>query len=143
MQVFIKRFDKTVPLPKQMTKGSAGFDVYLPEDLEIPAFSTKLVPLNIALKIPKNHFILLVARSSLYKKGVLLANGVGIGDSDFCGDQDEYKAILLNFTNKKVFIKKNTRILQFLVLKHEKVELTEVQKLEKESRGGYGSTGDK
>ena len=100
-----------------------------------------LVPLNAALKPPRGHFVLLAARSSLHKRGVMMINGVGIGDEDFSGDSDEYHAALYNFTDAPVEIKRGDRIVQMLILPFDRVEWEEVDALDTPDRGGFGSTG--
>lgn len=70
-----------------------------------------------------------------------MANGIGVGDEDFCGDEDEYRAALFNFTKEDVVIERGERIVQALILPRESVELVEVDRLSKTSRGGFGTTG--
>lgn len=141
MKIKIKRFDKSLPIPEYKTKGAAAFDLYARETVTIQPHSVELVPLNIAIEIPNTHWALVSARSSLHKMGVLMANGIGVGDSDFCGDGDEYKAPLLNFTTKSVTIEKGDRIMQMMIVTKEKVTINEVEVLGNEDRGGIGSTG--
>jgi len=138
-----KRFDKSVPAPLQATQGSAGIDLYAREDIEIAPHQVGMVPLNVALKPPMGHWILLAARSSLHKMGLMLANGIGVGDEDYVGDEDEYKAALLNFTDKPVVVAKGERIVQMIVTEKVPVELVEVEKMGASNRGGFGSTGKK
>lgn len=143
MTVKIKRFDTSLPLPAHQSEKAAAFDLYAREDVIIQPRQVALVPLNIALQVPKDHWVLLAARSSLHKKGLMMANGIGVGDEDYCGDEDEYKAALLNYTDEPVAIKKGDRIVQALILPREPVTLTEVTSLNKTSRGGFGSTGSR
>ncbi len=103
--------------------------------------SVELVPLNIALVLPPNHWVLLAARSSLFKKGLQMANGIGVGDEDYKGDSDEYQAALYNFTAKPVIVEKGERVAQLIVMNLERVEWQEVEKFEHADRGGFGSTG--
>ena len=143
MKIQIKRFDQTLPLPEYKTPGAAAFDLVARLEVTIAPQQVVLVPLNVALQLPDDHFALLVARSSLHKKGVMMANGVGVGDADYCGDDDEYRAALFNFTNEPVTIAKGDRIVQMIILPRTKVVFTEVEKLVAQSRGGFGSTGEK
>lgn len=138
-----KRFDKSVPEPLQATQGAAGIDLYAREDTEILPHQVGMVPLNVALKPPTGHWILLAARSSLHKMGLMLANGIGVGDEDYVGDEDEYKAALLNFTDKPVVVSKGERIVQMIVTEKIPVQLQEVDKMAAPNRGGFGSTGKK
>lgn len=143
MKVKIKRFDKNLPLPEYKSEGAACFDLYTREETKIESGEVRLIPLNIAVEIPKGYWVMMVARSSTHKLGVLQVNGIGIGDSDYCGDNDEYLFAALNFTKKTVIIEKGARIAQAMVCKAEPVELIEVKKMKAPNRGGFGSTGTK
>ncbi len=137
----IKLFDTTMPLPKYQTAGAAGFDLYARETVEIPAREVRRVPLNVAIELPEGYWALMAARSSLHKKGVQLVNGIGVGDLDFRGDQDEYQAALLNFTDKTQIIERGERLVQMIILPYKQVELEQVKSLGNDDRGGFGSTG--
>jgi dUTP pyrophosphatase len=141
MKVLIKLFDKSLPLPEYKTTGAAAFDLYARQDTVIPAHQVKLVPLNIALQLPADHWALLSARSSLHKMGLMVANGIGVGDYDYRGDNDEYMAALLNFTDQEVVVKKGERVVQMIIMSRERVEFEELDKFETTDRGGFGSTG--
>ena len=140
-KIKIKRFDKELPLPRYKTAGAAGFDMTARETVIIRPNTVGYVPLNVAVGTPKNHFLILAARSSTHKMGLLPIHGIGIGDSDFSGDNDEYKIPLLNFTKKSVKIERGTRIGQRIFVKFIKAEWKEVQKMTSKNRGGFGSTG--
>lgn len=141
MKVRIKRFDKSLPLPEYKTKGAACFDFTARTSAEIPPREIKYIPLNVAIDHPAGHMLIMAARSSLHKKGVMLANNVGIGDEDFSGNEDEYHAALFNFTDKPVHIEKGERITQGFFRKYDKAEWEEVGDLGNASRGGFGTTG--
>lgn len=141
MKVKIKRFDTSLPLPAYKSAGAVGMDLSARETTIIAPRATAMVPLNIAVELPANHWILMAARSSLHKKGLLMANGIGIGDQDYCGDNDEYRAALYNLTDQPVTVERGERITQMIVLPVEKVEFEEVTHLGNKDRGGFGSTG--
>jgi dUTP pyrophosphatase len=141
--LYFKRFDASVPEPVQATQGAAGIDLYARKDTKILPHQVAMVPLNVALKPPTGHWILLAARSSLHKMGLMLVNGIGVGDEDYVGDDDEYKAALLNFTDKPVIVRKGERIVQVIVTQKVPIELVEVEKMSAPNRGGFGSTGKK
>lgn len=142
MKLKIKRFDQSLPLPKYQTEGAAALDLYSRLNMEIEPKSVAHIPLNIALALPPNYFVLMSARSSLHKKGLMMANGIGIGDYDYRGDGDEYHAAVYNFTDQIVKIEKRQRITQMIVLPREKVELEELEEFGTDNRGGFGTTGD-
>ncbi len=141
MEIKIKRFDKTVSLPEYKTAGAGAFDLCARINIEIPPKEFKYIPLNVAVETPTGYFLMLVARSSTHKKGIWMANGIGIGDADFSGDGDEYQAVYYNFTDKPVLVEKGERIAQGLIIKRESVLWQEVDTMPNKTRGGWGSTG--
>ena len=143
MKIRIKRFDKSLPLPEYKTSGAAAFDLTARISLEIPSRKVGYIPLNIACETPEGYFLLLAARSSTHKKGLILVNGIGIGDPDFTGDEDEYAAAYLNFTDNTVQVEAGERIAQGMFVKFKKAEWEEVDSLGNKIRGGFGSTGEK
>ena len=141
--VKVKRFDKTLPLPEYKTKGAAAFDIASRVEATIKPGVVVVIPGNIALEVPKGYFVLMAARSSLRKHGLTVINGVGIMDSDFAGDEDEYRIALQNFTKKTVVVEKGMRIAQGVLLKYEQAKFKEVSKMRAKTRGGFGTTGHK
>ena len=88
------------------------------------------------------HFLGIFARSSTpLKRGLMVANGVGVVDSDYCGPTDEIKIPMLNFTSAPVQVSKGDRIAQGILLPSPRVEWEEVDELRTGSRGGFGATG--
>lgn len=139
--VKVKRFDQSLPLPAYQTTGAAGFDVYAREEVTIEPNQVGRVPLNVAIELPVGYWAMIAARSSLHKRGLMLANGIGVADEDYCGDDDEYQAALLNFSNQPVTIDKGERICQIVIVPRPQVQLEAVDHLGNASRGGFGSTG--
>lgn len=143
MKVKIKLFDQSLPMPEYKSSGAAALDLYSRTDVELKPGEVTYVPLNVALQIPEEYFVLVSARSSLQKKGLMMANGIGIGDYDYRGDGDEYKAALYNFSQKVVQIEKGERIVQMIVLHREQIQLERADSFTENDRGGFGSTGRK
>ncbi len=143
MRVKIKRIDKTLALPQYHTSGSVAFDLCARIQTVVAPFKPTIIPLNIVIQTPANYFLALAARSSLpLKKGLMVANGIGIIDKDYCGDKDEIGLQVLNFTDEEVIVKKGERIAQAMLVKIGKVtEFKEVSSMKAKSRGGFGSTG--
>ena len=140
MKIFRK--DPSVILPAYHTSGSVAFDLAANEDMVIPPREIRLIPTGLVICTPENHMLLVAARSSTpMKKGLMLANGIGIVDQDFCGPDDEIKIQVYNFTDKPVEVKKGDRLAQGLFLHLERVEWEEITSLPEKSRGGFGSTG--
>lgn len=143
-KLIITLVDKNLPLPDYQTKGSVAFDLYARKKTTIKPKEIKLVPANLIVKIPKNYFLLIAARSSLpLKKGLMLPNGIGVIDQDFCGPKDEIHIELYNFTDKTAIIDKGERIAQAILVKIAKPDLLQGKIKSQTNRGGFGSTGRK
>ena len=100
-----------------------------------------LIPLGISAKLPAGYHAEVVPRSSTFKKyGIIMANSVGIIDNSYCGDEDEWYMPV--FPTRDVLIEQNKRICQFKIVRNISVKLTEVDFLEDEARGGFGSSGE-
>ena len=139
----IKLVDPTLLLPSYQTKGSVAFDLYARIDVRIKPWKPTLIPLNVIVEIPKGYMLLLASRSSLpLKKNLLVANGVGIIDQDYCGKDDEVALQVVNFSEKVVRVARGERIAQGILMRVDKVDKFKVkQKMSNTSRGGFGSTG--
>ncbi len=141
MRVKIKRFDKNLPLPQYKTAGAVAFDLCARVGMEIAPRSVAHIPLNVAIEPPPGHMLMLAARSSLHKKGLMLANGVGIGDRDFCGNEDEYHAALYNFSDTPAVVARGERLVQGMFKAYEEAEWEEVDEMQNPTRGKFGTTG--
>ncbi|HEX6164779.1 MAG TPA: dUTP diphosphatase [Vicinamibacterales bacterium] len=142
MRLKIKRLPTAVGLPEPATGGAAGFDLAAAADIEIPARSIRLVGTGLVIAVPDGHFLGIFARSSTpLKRGLMVANGVGIIDSDYCGPEDEIKIQVLNITDAPVKVSRGDRIAQGIVLPSPRIEWEEVADITTSSRGGFGSTG--
>ena len=143
MNIKIKRFDKELPLPKRQTEGAAAFDLTAREAVTIQPGTVGYVPLNVAIETPPDHFLLIAARSGTHKKGIMMANGLGIIDPDYSGNDDEIKAAYFNFSAMPVAIEKGERIAQGTFVKISHPEWIEMDEMENKTRGGFGTTGNK
>lgn len=141
LQVMIKRIDKDLPLPTYATAGSVGFDLLCREDTEIAPRTLELIPSNVIVRIPQGYMLMLTLRSSTpLRKGLLIPNGLGIIDQDYCGEGDELKVQVLNFREEAVLVKRGERIAQGIFVPIQRVTWTEVDEMG-QGRGGFGSTG--
>ena len=142
MKVRITRLRPDVPLPRYLTPGSVCFDLTCIEDATIAPGEMKRLPTGLIIATPPGYMLLIAARSSTpLKKGLVLANGIGIIDQDYCGPDDEFKTLVRNITDKPVEIKKGDRICQAGFVRMDNAEWDEGPCVTPESRGGIGSTG--
>jgi len=101
----------------------------------------KLIPLGVAMQLPKGYEAHIIPRSSTYKNfGVIQANHMGMIDESYCGDDDQwfFPAIAMRDTA----IHAGDRICQFRIMEHQPQLMFEaVSSLGNGDRGGFGSTG--
>ena len=135
--------DKNINLPVRKTKYSAGYDIECAEDTIIPANSNKptLIPTGIKAYMADDEVLYLYNRSSNpKKKGLILANSVGIVDADYYENPDNDGHIMFAFYNIKaedVEIKKGECIGQAIF---QKFAIVDNDTAEGERIGGFGST---
>ena len=137
--------DKGINLPRRKTKYSAGYDVEVAEDVIIPSFKKgmkpTLVKTGIKAYMQDNEYLMLVNRSSNPgKKGLVLANSVGIVDKDYYGNENNDGHIMFAFYNIKdedIEINKGERIGQAIFTPYLTVDNDNA---EGERNGGFGST---
>jgi dUTP pyrophosphatase len=142
MRLKIKRLDPTVSLPSYGTGESAGFDLAAAHDITIAPHTIALVRTGLVVEVPSGHFLAIFARSSTpLKRGLIVANGVGVIDPDYSGPADEVMIQLLNVTDREVSVKRGDRLAQGVVLPAPRVTWCEVDEIRQDTRGGFGATG--
>lgn len=117
-------------------------------------FDRKLIPLGVAMKLPDGYEAVVVARSSTFRGwGIVQTNCLGVIDNTYCGNNDEWKMSVIAFNNATVH--NGDRVCQFRIQLSQKatwwqrvkwlftsgIEFIEVDELDDEDRGGFGSTG--
>ena len=140
--------DKNINLPERKTKYSAGYDVECAEDVIIPSFKKGMKPTLIKTGIKAymqdNEYLMLVNRSSNPgKRGLVMANSVGIIDKDYYGNPDNDGHFMFAFYNVKdedIEIKKGDCIGQAIFMPY---LLADGDKANGERTGGFGSTSQK
>ena len=141
-KVKIKYFTDKIDKINKIDKGD-WIDLRAAETVELKAGEFKLIPLGIAMQLPKGYEAHVVPRSSTYKNfGIIQTNHQAVIDESYCGDNDQwfYPAYALRDT----VININDRICQFRIMeKQPSIEFEEVGTLDNEDRGGIGSTGVK
>ncbi len=137
--------NEQINLPVRKTKYSAGYDVEAAEDCMIPAFkpgqAPTLIKTGVKAYMPEDEYLMLCNRSSNpKKKGLVLANSIGIVDSDYYENPDNDGHIMFAFYNVKaedVQIKKGDCIGQAIF---QKFYIVDHDVAEGQRQGGFGST---
>lgn len=134
-----------INLPVRKTKFSAGYDIEAAEDTVIPSFKKGMAPILIKTGLKAymqgDEYLKLCNRSSNpKKKGLILANSIGVVDSDYYENPDNDGHIMFAFYNIKdedTVIKKGEAIGQAIF---EKFLTTDDDVANGERLGGFGST---
>jgi dUTP pyrophosphatase len=142
LPIRISRVRPGVELPAYQTKGAAGFDLAAAVEMTVQPGEVALVPTGLVVAVPSGHFLGVFARSSTpLKRGLMVANGVGIVDEDYAGPADEIKIEVLNFTSAPVTLRPGDRLAQGVILTYVRARWEEAAEPEAPARGGFGSTG--
>ena len=140
--------NKGINLPIRKTKYSAGYDIEAAEDTIVPSFkkgmNPTLVKTGLKAYMQDDEMLLLYNRSSNpKKKGLILANSVGVVDKDYYGNEDNDGHIMFAFYNIKdedITIKKGEAIGQAIF---QKFLTTDNDSAEGTRTSGFGSTDKK
>ena len=143
---FSKRLDakyyNNIVIPSRKTKDSAGYDFSICKGEVINPGEVKVFPTGIKAQMDSGEFLAIVVRSSLgIKKGLTLANNVGIIDKDYYNNLDNEGHImiaLVNVTNSPVELGDKERVAQGIFMKYEVV--TNENEVKAQRLGGIGST---
>lgn len=138
----IAQYAGQVELPQRKTNWSAGYDLASAAETVVEPGRVVLVPTGLKAYMEPDEVLLLTIRSSLaVKRGLMLANGVGVIDADYADNPDNEGHILVAMVNvgrAPVSIGSGERIAQGLFVKY----LTTTDDAAGSARqGGFGSTG--
>lgn len=136
MEVKIKYFDS-----ERISQYGNWIDLRSTVDVALEKDSYYLIPLGVAMEIPKGYEAHIVPRSSTFSKyGVIQTNGIGIIDNEYNGDNDQWYMPV--YATRATVIGKGDRVCQFRLVKSMgEVEFIRVDNLGNQDRGGLGSTG--
>ena len=142
MKVRIRRLRPDVQLPRYASGGAAAFDLAAADEIVVTPGAVALVPTGLVIEVPAGMFLGIFARSSTpLTRGLVVANGVGVVDPDYCGPADQVKIAVLNVTAAPVTIRPGDRLAQGIFLPAPRVTWDETDVLAIDSRGGFGQTG--
>lgn len=139
-KVKIKYFDNELEKIRKITLGD-WIDLRCAEDITLKPGEFKLIPLGVAMKLPNGYEAIVAPRSSTFKNfHIIQTNSIGVIDNSYSGNNDQW--MFPAYALEDVTIKKNERICQFRIQKSQPmIKYIEVDELDKNDRGGFGSTG--
>lgn len=140
-QIKIKYFTENIEKLDYIEGKSDWIDLRAAEDVVLKKGEYKLIPLGVAMELPRGYEAHVVPRSSTYKNfGIIQANHMGVIDSSYCGDNDMWYVPVIAMRDTE--IKTNDRICQFRIVENQpKIQFQQVEHLTAKDRGGFGSTG--
>ena len=137
----IKYFNDKLEKLTYIDGKSDWIDLRAAEDVDLKQGEFKLIPLGVAMQLPKGYEAHIVPRSSTFKNfGIIQTNHQGVVDCSYCGDNDQWFMPVLAVRDTHISF--NDRICQFRIEKNQpKLVFEEVKELSGANRGGIGSTG--
>lgn len=122
---------------------SDWIDMRAVQDVEMKEGDFRLIPLGVAMELPRGYEAHVVPRSSTFKNfGIIQTNHMGVIDESYCGDNDQW--FFPAYALRDTVIHEGDRICQFRIMEHQPpISFVEVERLGHEDRGGHGSTGRK
>ena len=141
MNIKIKYHTGDIEKLRYIDGKSDWIDLRSAEDVELKAGDFKLISLGVSMELPNGYEAHIVPRSSTFKTwGIIQTNSMGVIDESYCGDNDIWKMPV--YATRDTIIHKNDRICQFRIEKHQPtIKFEEVEHLEGNERGGFGSSG--
>lgn len=134
----IRKYSDNIKTPEKSHLPDVGLDIFLPEDIEIKSLETITVGLKLGVAIPEGFAGILVPRSSITEKGLIIQSAVI--DPDYSG---EIHLIATNCSKNTLYFKKNSRVCSLVLMSVLNPYIEEVDILPNTIRNnkGLGSTG--
>ena len=141
MNIRIKYFTDKIERLRYVDGKSDWIDLRAAKEVELKQGEFALIPLGVAMELPKGYEAHVVPRSSTFKNfGIIQTNSMGVIDETYCGDNDQW--FFPAYALRDTVIHVNDRICQFRIMEHQPaVTFSETESLGNVDRGGHGSTG--
>ena len=137
----IKYFTDAIEKLTYIDGKSDWIDLRASEEVTLHAGDFALIPLGVAMELPKGYEAHIAPRSSTFKTwGLIQTNSVGVVDGSYCGDNDMWRLPAIAMRDTEIHV--NDRIAQFRIVENQpQIHFEEVDSLGNQDRGGFGSTG--
>ncbi|MBS5725550.1 MAG: deoxyuridine 5'-triphosphate nucleotidohydrolase [Clostridiales bacterium] len=143
MNIKIKYFTDAIDRLAYIDGKSDWIDLRAAREVVLKKGDFALIPLGVAMELPKGYEAHVVPRSSTFKNfGIIQTNHMGVVDESYCGDGDQW--YMPAYALRDTVIEAGSRICQFRIMRHQPSLIFEaVDSLGGLDRGGIGSTGTK
>ena len=134
----VKRFKKTTQMPVKSHLPDVGLDIFTPKEFWLRPLETITVGLELAVSIPEGFAGMLVPRSSITERGMIVQTAVI--DPDYTG---EIHLIVTNCSNSVQHIEEGQRVCSLVVYSVLNARIEEVEEMTETERNtkGLGSSG--
>ncbi len=137
----IRYISKEIEELQYIENKSDWIDLRSAQHVVMKAGEFRLIRLGIAVELPEGYEAHVVPRSSTFKNfGLIQTNHMGVIDSSYCGNDDEWMWPAYALRDTEVCV--NDRICQFRIMKNQPaLRFERVEQLQGKNRGGFGTTG--
>lgn len=134
----VKRFKKTTRMPVKSHLPDVGLDIFTPKEFWLRPLETITIGLELAVSIPEGFAGMLVPRSSITERGMIVQTAVI--DPDYTG---EIHLIITNCSNNILHIEEGQRVCSLVVYSVLNARIEEVEEMTETERNtkGLGSSG--
>lgn len=131
----MRKFSSKGRTPTRSSAGSAGYDFYAPYSITLAPGESHRMDTGVKAHIGQHEVVLLVPRSGLGSRGLVLLNTIGVVDSDY---GDHIVLMLKNAGHEDISINEGDRVVQALILSY---LITADDNTTDKRSGGFGSSG--
>lgn len=138
-----EQYNDFVILPRRSTRGSAGYDFFMPTSIAIAPHTTIKIETGIKARMEEDDVLLLFIRSSIgIKRDLGLPNGVAVIDSDYYNNKNNEGNIIItmhNYGDETQYLETGERVMQGVFTKYFVVD--DDEPVSEQRTGGIGSSG--
>lgn len=137
----IKYFSNDIERLCYIDGKSDWIDLRASEEVTLKKGDYALIPLGVAMELPQGYEAHIVPRSSTFKNfGLIQTNSCGVVDCTYCGDEDMWRMPVYAIRDTQIHV--NDRICQFRIMENQpQIHFEQVDQLNNQNRGGFGTTG--
>lgn len=137
---YIQNIYDSIKIPCRATKGSAGYDFFIPFAIKLKQGETIMIPTGIKCDMSDNMVLMMFPRSGLGSKfRFILCNTVGVVDSDYINSDNEGHIFMnmVNNGNKELSLEQGKAFCQGVLMNY---CTTTEDAVTLKRNGGFGSS---